>query len=276
MSKQFELPLTIEPEHELRFVGPFNRPVVTIMTLRNISALPLVFKIKTTAPKRYCVRPNIGKIMPYRSTQVEICLQPFIYDQQEKNKHKFMVQSVQAPMDADLTDLNKLWKELEPDQLMDAKLKCVFEMPNSEANAENNSAGGGGGGSGGGNAIGSGSGGSGSGAGSVGANISSTSADGLKCEPKLSSEDMPSNLAENAECVESMSGELKALRESYSELRKENLHLKDQITRYRSSAAVKQVNEPYVPVLEKEIPTFYIAIAIAAAILGLLLGKYLL
>lgn len=105
-------------------------------------------------------------------------------------------------------------------------------------------------------------------------------------------------MAENAECVESMSGELKALRESYSELRKENLHLKvcfkitfikvicikkkimyplqDQITRYRSSAAVKQVNEPYVPVLEKEIPTFYIAIAIAAAILGLLLGKYLL
>lgn len=81
------------------------------------------------------------------------------------------------------------WKELEPDQLMDAKLKCVFEMPNSEANAENNSAGGGGGGSGGGNAIGSGSG-AGSGAGSVGANISSTSADGLKCEPKLSSEDM--------------------------------------------------------------------------------------
>jgi len=37
-----------------------------------------------------------------------VCLQPFIYDQQEKNKHKFMVQSVLAPVDADLTDLNKL------------------------------------------------------------------------------------------------------------------------------------------------------------------------
>lgn len=31
-----------------------------------------------------------------------------MYDQQEKNKHKFMVQSVLAPQDADLTDLNKL------------------------------------------------------------------------------------------------------------------------------------------------------------------------
>ncbi|XP_030381098.1 vesicle-associated membrane protein-associated protein B, partial [Scaptodrosophila lebanonensis] len=105
---KFEDVLTIEPEHELRFVGPFHRPVVTIMTLRNNAALPLVFKIKTTAPKRYCVRPNIGKITPYKSTQVEICLQPFMHDMVEKNKHKFMVQSVLAPDDADLTDLNKL------------------------------------------------------------------------------------------------------------------------------------------------------------------------
>ncbi|EDV45761.1 vesicle-associated membrane protein-associated protein B/C [Drosophila erecta] len=273
MSKALlDLPLTIDPEHELRFVGPFNRPVVTIMSLRNNSALPLVFKIKTTAPKRYCVRPNIGKIMPFRSTQVEICLQPFIYDQQEKNKHKFMVQSVLAPTDADLTDLNKLWKELEPEQLMDAKLKCVFEMPSAEANAENTS---------GRNTVG--------GAtgiaegGSAAANTSSASAEPLESKPKLenfgllSSEDKPSNLADTWENIDFLTGEIKALRETNIELRKENLHLKDQITRYRSSQAIKQVNEPYAPVLaEKQIPVFYIAIAIAAAIISLLLGKFFL
>ncbi|XP_016980183.1 vesicle-associated membrane protein-associated protein B/C [Drosophila rhopaloa] len=267
MSKQqFDL-LTIDPEHELRFVGPFNRPVVTIMTLRNNSALPLVFKIKTTAPKRYCVRPNIGKILPSRTTQVEICLQPFIYDQQEKNKHKFMVQSVLAPLDADLTDLNKLWKELEPEQLMDAKLKCVFELPSNEANAENTSGGG---------AIGGGSGSAGGGSGGV--NTSSGIAEAIEKKlEKLSSEDMPSNLPDTCENIESLAFEIKALRESNNELRKENLHLKDQITRYRSSPAIKQVNEPYAPVLaEKQIPVFYIAIAIAAAILSLLLGKFFL
>ncbi|EDX17030.1 GD16666 [Drosophila simulans] len=235
MSKSlFDLPLTIDPEHELRFVGPFTRPVVRIMTLRNNSALPLVFKIKTTAPKHYCVRPNIGKITPFRSTQVEICLQPFVYDQQEKNKHKFMVQSVLAPLDADLNDLNKLWKELEPEQLMDAKLKCVFEMPSAEA---------------------------------------------LESKLKLSIEDKlkPSNLLDTSESLEALSGEINALRECNSELRRENLHLKDQITRYRSSPAVKQVNEPYAPVLaEKQIPVFYIAVAIAAAIVSLLLGKFFL
>ncbi|KAH8245379.1 hypothetical protein KR032_009544 [Drosophila birchii] len=252
------------------FAGPFNRPVVTIMSLRNNSALPLVFKIKTTAPKRYCVRPNIGKILPYRSTQVEICLQPFIYDQQEKNKHKFMVQSVLAPTDADLTDLNKLWKELEPEQLMDAKLKCVFEMPNSDANAENTSGGGGGAGD-----IGVGGGTGSAGGGSAGANTASGEA--LESKPKLSSEDKPSNLADDPESVVLMDETIKDLREANSELQKEVLHLKAQITRYRSSAAIKQANEPYAPVLaEKQIPVFFIAIAIAASILSLLLGKFFL
>ncbi|XP_002058322.2 vesicle-associated membrane protein-associated protein B isoform X2 [Drosophila virilis] len=261
---QFEVPLTIEPEHELRFIGPFNRPVVTIMTLKNNSAMTLVFKIKTTAPKRYCVRPNIGKIAPYRSTQVEICLQPFMYDQQEKNKHKFMVQSVLAPQDADLTDLNKLWRELEPDQLMDAKLKCVFEMPPAEANAENSSAGGG-------NA---------SAGGSSGTNppTSLSTGETLKSDaPAMSAVVQSSNLSDAAEHAEAMAADLRELRDLNSELRRENLHLRDQITRYRSSPATKQINEPYAPVLaEKQIPIFYIAIAIAAAILGLLLGKFLL
>lgn len=53
------------------YAGPFSRPVVTIMTLKNNANKTLVFKIKTTAPKRYCVRPNIGKIAPFHSTQVE-------------------------------------------------------------------------------------------------------------------------------------------------------------------------------------------------------------
>ncbi|XP_034106429.1 vesicle-associated membrane protein/synaptobrevin-binding protein [Drosophila nasuta] len=260
---QFDV-LTIEPEHELRFVGPFNRPVVTVMTLRNNAPSTLVFKIKTTAPKRYCVRPNIGKIAPFRSTQVEICLQPFMYDQQEKNKHKFMVQCVLAPQDADLSDLNKLWRELEPTQLMDAKLKCVFEMPPSESNAENNS---------GGNNTNAG--------GSVAGNAtaSQSAAESLKTDAsKLSDEELPpSSLSEATMQIETLAVEIKEIRELNIELRKENLHLKDQITRYRSSPATKQINESYTPVLaEKQIPVFYIAIAIAAAILGLLLGKFLL
>lgn len=65
---------------------------------------------------------------------------------------------------------------------MDAKLKCVFEMPSADANAENTSGGGGG-------AIGVGGTGS-AGGGSAGINTSSASAEALESKPKLSSEDM--------------------------------------------------------------------------------------
>lgn len=38
-----------------------------------------------------------------------------------------MVQTVFAP-EGDI-NVEQLWKEITPDQLMDSKLKCVFEMP---------------------------------------------------------------------------------------------------------------------------------------------------
>ena len=52
------------------------------------------FKVKTTAPRRYCVRPNSGMIDAGETMEVSIMLQPFQYDPNERNNHKFMVQSM--------------------------------------------------------------------------------------------------------------------------------------------------------------------------------------
>lgn len=52
--------------------------------------------MKTTAPRRYCVRPNSGVVEAHGSVSVAVMLQPFDYDPHEKNKHKFMVQSLFA------------------------------------------------------------------------------------------------------------------------------------------------------------------------------------
>ena len=71
-------------------------------------------------------------------------LQPFEYDPAEKNKHKFMVQSMFAPdgeinqdtlvgisIEERFWDLfwNFQWKEIDQNDLMDSKLRCVFAMP---------------------------------------------------------------------------------------------------------------------------------------------------
>ncbi|CAH0546692.1 unnamed protein product [Brassicogethes aeneus] len=138
MSK-LEQVLTIEPENELKFRGPFNVSVTSYMKLHNPSDKKVLFKIKTTAPKKYCVRPNSGTINPNTSIEIAITLQPFVYDPAEKNKHKFMVQTVFAP-DGEVT-LEPFWKNISPQQLMDSKLKCVFELPpEDEVNEEANKA----------------------------------------------------------------------------------------------------------------------------------------
>ncbi|KAG8133467.1 putative Vesicle-associated membrane protein [Naja naja] len=55
-------------------------------------------------------------------------LQPFDYDPNEKSKHKFMVQTIFAP--TNITDMEAVWKDAKSEELMDSKLRCVFEMPN--------------------------------------------------------------------------------------------------------------------------------------------------
>lgn len=130
--------LIIEPDNELVFRGPFKDVVTTILKLQNPSDKKVCFKVKTTAPKRYCVRPNCGLIDPNESVNVAVMLQPFDYkDPNENKRHKFLVQSVVPTGEiADIApgDVEALWKNL-PDKypLMDSKLKCVFEMPSAEA-----------------------------------------------------------------------------------------------------------------------------------------------
>lgn len=126
MSKHEQI-LVLDPPHELKFKGPFTDVVTTNLKLRNPSDKKVCFKVKTTAPRRYCVRPNSGIIDPGATVTVSVMLQPFDYDPNEKSKHKFMVQTIFAP--SNITDMEAMWKEAKPDDLMDSKLKCVFDMP---------------------------------------------------------------------------------------------------------------------------------------------------
>lgn len=130
MSKSDQI-LEIDPPNELRFRGPFTEVVSSELKLINPSDKTICFKIKTTAPRRYCVRPNSGVVTPNESVKVSVMLQPFDYDPNEKNKHKFMVQSLIAPPGD--VDQDAVWKSHDSGSLMDTKLKCVFELPANQA-----------------------------------------------------------------------------------------------------------------------------------------------
>ncbi|KAL7926040.1 PapD-like protein [Trichoderma austrokoningii] len=90
----------IEPL-ELSFRRPFTVEVSQILKIRNPSSSPLAFKVKTTAPKQYCVRPNAGRIEPGQDFDVTVLLQAMKSDPplDAKCRDKFLVQS--APITAD-------------------------------------------------------------------------------------------------------------------------------------------------------------------------------
>ena len=50
--------------------GPFDEVVTSDLHLRNPTKNTVLFMIKTTAPKQYCVRPNCGILEPSSSQTI--------------------------------------------------------------------------------------------------------------------------------------------------------------------------------------------------------------
>eukprot|EP00123_Amoebidium_parasiticum_P017660 comp23936_c0_seq1/m.42283 comp23936_c0_seq1/g.42283 ORF comp23936_c0_seq1/g.42283 comp23936_c0_seq1/m.42283 type:complete len:239 (-) comp23936_c0_seq1:194-910(-) len=129
-----EAHLVVEPKDRLAFsVGPGNVVRPQHLQLSNARQECVYFKIKTTAPKKYCVRPNAGKVEPGSTVQVQILLQAG--GEQELDaasivKDKFQVQTVVAGPDA---DPDVLFKTAKPEDLGQEKLRCVLEHEQSGA-----------------------------------------------------------------------------------------------------------------------------------------------
>jgi len=125
--------LQIDPEKELVFQGPFTNVVTTLINLTNPTDKNVCFKVKTTAPKRFCVKPNCGVIEPRGGVGVSVSchnmLQEFSPDDiKAANKFKFLVQSTYAP--DDMLDVVQFWKSITKSiPIADSKIVCVFQMP---------------------------------------------------------------------------------------------------------------------------------------------------
>ncbi|TPX63824.1 hypothetical protein CcCBS67573_g08579 [Chytriomyces confervae] len=142
--------LQVSPESNLDFRRPFNQVVRQTITLTNTASdgTLLAFKIKTTAPKQYCVRPNAGTIPAGASREVEVLLQAMKEDPAPdfKCKDKFLVQSIAVPPEVATLDqdtlasrLSDLWiaadekkkSGADPEAVIERKLKCNFVAASS-------------------------------------------------------------------------------------------------------------------------------------------------
>ncbi|KAJ2788878.1 phosphatidylinositol-binding protein scs2, partial [Coemansia helicoidea] len=96
---------------------PFKTLTNTVLVLTNKNNGPTAFKVKTTAPKQYCVRPNAGRIEPGDSVTIQISLQPMKGELPAdfKCRDKFLIQSIQISPEMESMPMTELWAMVERD-----------------------------------------------------------------------------------------------------------------------------------------------------------------
>lgn len=120
---------------ELSFTRPFTIEVARTLTIRNTSNTPLAFKVKTTAPKQYCVRPNAGRIEPGNSFDVTVLLQAMKQDPplDAKCRDKFLVQCAPISSDQDFASIASVLESVDKSQLTERKIRVNWLAANGEA-----------------------------------------------------------------------------------------------------------------------------------------------
>jgi len=129
----------IEPA-ELGFRRPFTQEVSEILKIKNNNSTPVAFKVKTTAPKQYCVRPNSGRIEPGKSVEVTVLLQAMKQEppMDAKCRDKFLVQSVAVTADKEFSNIAAIWQHVdnaEKSTVQEKKIRVVFLPPSAGASA---------------------------------------------------------------------------------------------------------------------------------------------
>ncbi|THV44262.1 hypothetical protein BGAL_0686g00010 [Botrytis galanthina] len=119
---------------ELGFHRPFTTEVSQTLRIRNPNRTPVGFKVKTTAPKQYCVRPNSGKLEPGRSIDVTVLLQAMKDEPplDAKCRDKFLVQSVEITPDKEFVDSpSNHVDRADKKDIQEKKIRVVFLPPKS-------------------------------------------------------------------------------------------------------------------------------------------------
>lgn len=122
--------LSVEPQ-ELEFSFELRKQISCSMQLTNKTNNHVAFKVKTTNPKKYCVRPNTGVVLPHSTCDVIVTMQA----QKEappdmQCKDKFLLQSAVASPGATPKDITpELFNKESGNLVEECKLKVNYVAP---------------------------------------------------------------------------------------------------------------------------------------------------
>ncbi|WCJ25786.1 Plant VAMP (vesicle-associated membrane protein) family protein [Euphorbia peplus] len=89
--------ITVHPD-ELKFLFELGKQIFCDLKVVNNTEHHVAFKVKTTSPKKYCVRPNRGVIQPWDSCVIRVTRQAQnVYPPDMQCKDQFLLQSTVVP-----------------------------------------------------------------------------------------------------------------------------------------------------------------------------------
>ncbi|KDQ25588.1 hypothetical protein PLEOSDRAFT_51893 [Pleurotus ostreatus PC15] len=137
--------VSLNPSTSLGFKRPFDNVVKQSLRISNHNALPVAFKVKTTAPKHYCVRPNSGRVEPGETVEVAVMLQAMKDEPplSVKCKDKFLIQSTAITPEKASLPLQEIWNGEggEEAKVHQQKLRVVYLPPEGQIDEEEEEAG---------------------------------------------------------------------------------------------------------------------------------------
>eukprot|EP00931_Biecheleriopsis_adriatica_P123070 TRINITY_DN98128_c0_g1_i1.p1 TRINITY_DN98128_c0_g1~~TRINITY_DN98128_c0_g1_i1.p1 ORF type:complete len:222 (+),score=18.65 TRINITY_DN98128_c0_g1_i1:117-782(+) len=100
----------------------------TWLTLTNKTDGPVAFKVKTTAPKSYLVRPSSATLKPHEAVGIEIIVSPSGAGPAEKpSNHRFLVQAIQVDSTAAFS--RERWSQCPKDSVEEQRLNVEHVEP---------------------------------------------------------------------------------------------------------------------------------------------------
>nr|XP_017222086.1 PREDICTED: vesicle-associated protein 2-1-like [Daucus carota subsp. sativus] len=130
--------LSIHPD-ELKFQFELEKQICCDLRVSNTTDQHVAFKVKTTSPKKYFVRPNTGVIQPWDSCMIRVTLQAQQdYPPDMQCKDKFLLQSTKVAPETDIDELPQdTFNKDSGRTIEDSKLRVVYIFPQSgSTNAE--------------------------------------------------------------------------------------------------------------------------------------------
>ncbi|CAN7096845.1 vesicle-associated protein 2-2 [Brassica rapa] len=122
--------LDIQPR-TLKFPVDLKKQTTCMVLLTNTTDRFVAFKVKTTSPKKYCVRPNVGVVAPNSSCEFSVIMQAFKEPPLDLAcKDKFLIQSTAVPADTTDEDITaSMFSKGEGKHIEENKLRVTLVMP---------------------------------------------------------------------------------------------------------------------------------------------------